>query len=258
MPPTPRFAVALVNYKTENLTSACLERLKSALTEFESEVWVVDNDSDDGSTDYLRSLDWIHLIERKPEPDEAGFLAHGRALNMIMACTPCDYVFLMHTDTFIHNAEIFRIMLNESLADHEVFVVGCLEQIHRGTLRSAWRLTTRVLSHYSRKLRQTLDIPGKPPRPFRETHVKSFFALWKRSILHTNKLSLLMSERIPGYEAQDVLLKAGYQRRLMSPRHVFRHIEHAEAGTVSATGGYTPGHRRLRKYNRLIARYALG
>ena len=251
----PRFAVALVNYKTEALTRICLALLRKALAHYDAEVWVVDNDSADGSTHYLRSLDWIHLIERKHEDQEEGFQAHGRALNLIMERTSCDYVFLMHTDTLIHDALIFGSLLQKCLADPSIFLVGCLDQIDRGRLRSAWRLTTRGLSHYTRRLKLAIGLKSKAPNPYRETHVKSFFALWNYRILRDKNLQFLMNDQIPGYEAQDLLLASGYQRRLLSPRKIFRYLDHVEAGTISAIGGYQDGHRRLRKYNALIERY---
>ena len=251
----PRFAVALVNYKTEALTRICLALLRKALAHYDAEVWVVDNDSADGSTHYLRSLDWIHLIERTPDDQEEGYQAHGRALNLIMERSTCDYVFLMHTDTLVHDAQIFGIFLHECLADPSVFLVGCLDQINRGTLRSAWRLTTRGLSHYTRRLKLAIGLKSKAPSTYKETHVKSFFALWNSRILREHKLQLLMNEQTPGYEAQDILLSCGYQRRLLSPHRIFRHLDHVEAGTISAIGGYKNGHRRLQKYNALIERY---
>ena len=83
------FSIGLVNYKTPELTKICLTLLKQHfdngfLDVKHVQVWVVDNNSQDDSSDYLRSLDWIHLIERIPEGKEEGFAAHGKALNMIL------------------------------------------------------------------------------------------------------------------------------------------------------------------------------
>ena len=250
----PRFAVGLVNYKTAEMTRMCLELLRKALSGFDAEIWVVDNGSADDSTAYLRSLDWIRLIERQPDGPEAGFLAHGRALNLIQGRTSCDYLFLLHTDTLVYDGRIFGELFASCLKDEKVFVVGCLEQIDRGYLRSAWRLATRFASHQFRRAKLALGLPSKPPKPFRETYIKSFCALWSLRILRETGQQFLMSERIPGYEAQDVLLAAGYRRHLVSARSIFRHLDHIEAGTVSANGGYRDGHRRTKKYQRMIVR----
>ena len=253
-PNVPRFAVGLVNYKTAEMTRACLELLRKALSGFDAEVWVVDNGSADESTTYLRSLDWIHLIERQPDEPEAGFLAHGRALNLLQARTSCEYLFLLHTDTLVYDRRVFCDLLASFLADPELFVAGCLDQIDRGRLRSAWRLATRFVSHQFRRAKLALGLPSKQPKPFRETYIKSFCVLWNLRIMRETGQQFLMSERIPGYEAQDVLLAAGYRRRLVSAHSIFRYLDHIEAGTVSANGGYRDGHRRAKKYRRMIGK----
>lgn len=253
----PRFAVALVNYKTADMTRACLELLRKSLSGYDAQIWVVDNGSSDESSAYLRSLDWIHLIERQPDGPEAGFLAHGRALNLIQARTSCDYLFLLHTDTLVYDGRLFGEMLAHCLSDEKLFVVGCLDQINRGWLQSAWRFATRFSSHQFRRAKFALGLPSRPPKPFRETYIKSFFALWNLGIMRDAAQKFLMTERIPGYEAQDVLLAAGYRRRVMSARILFRHLDHLEAGTVSANGGYRDGHRRAEKYRRMIGKAPL-
>lgn len=248
----PRFAVGLVNYKTAEMTRMCLNLLRRSLAGFAAEVWVVDNGSDDESSSYLRSLDWIHLVERHPDEAEAGFLAHGRALNLIQERTTCDYLFLLHTDTLVYDGQVFRHLLAACLADSDIFAAGCLEQIDRGRLRSGWRFASRFASHQFRRAKYALGLPSKPPKPFRETYIKSFFALWNLRLMRENGLRFLMAERIPGYEAQDFLLEAGYRRQLFSCGRVFRHLDHIEAGTVSAIGGYDEGHRRLKRYRQMI------
>ena len=75
-------SIALVNYKTPEVTKLCLELLKKAVDVNKVTVWVVDNDSKDESLAYLKSLNWINLIERKPVLNEHGFMAHGRALDL--------------------------------------------------------------------------------------------------------------------------------------------------------------------------------
>ncbi len=252
----PRFGVVLVNYKTHALTRASLELLRTALAGYDAEVWVVDNDSADESTAYLRSLDWIRLIERQPTDKEPGFVAHGRALDAVLQQIRCDYLFLLHTDTMIYDASVFSMMLGKCLADERTFVVGCLEQIDRGHLRSTWRIGTRFLKHHFRRLKLALGMASKPPKPYRETYVKSFCALWNLRLVRHAGVTFLMDDQIPGYAAQDLLQAAGYRRLLLSPGKLFRYLDHIEAGTISAIGGYGTSHRRFRKYADILGRVA--
>lgn len=251
-PNLPRFSVVLVNYKTYELTKMCLNLLQQGLKHYDAEVWVVDNDSADQSTDYLRGLEWINLIERKPIQKEQGFVAHGEALDLVLERVETEFVFLMHTDTLIHDPEIFEIMLKNCCKKRDIYAVGCLEQIDRGFFRSYWRFATRFLSHQTRRLKLGLGFKSREPKPYKEVYLKSFFALWNVKKLKENKLKFLMENRIPGYEAQDRLASLGLDRVVMPTREIFGYLDHVEAGTVAANGGYHQGHRRLRNYRAIL------
>lgn len=242
----------LVNYKTRQLTEASLTLLRQALDGYQAQVWVVDNDSADDSTEYLRSLGWIHLIERKWPEKEKGFEAHGRALDIVLEQVDTDYLFLLHTDTLIYDPAIFDLMLEKCLGNKKIAAVGCLEQINRGFLRSFWRLISRFCSHHFRRLKLSLGLKSKEPSPYRETHLKSFCALWNSKILKAHSMNFFMADKIPGYEAQDRLSSMGYKFATLSPGKIFRYLDHVEAGTVSAIGGYDPSHRRAKKYHAIL------
>ena len=89
----PVYSVVLVNYKTKQLTEICLKLLHKAFKDSGVQVWVVDNDSNDESTAFLRSLDWINFIERTPVANEPGFMAHGCALDMVLERVDTDYLY---------------------------------------------------------------------------------------------------------------------------------------------------------------------
>ena len=205
----PTYAIVLVNYKSVELTSICLELLKKVLSDSGVQVWVVDNDSNDESTELLRSLDWINLVERKPVANEPGFMAHGEALDMVLEKIDTEYLFLLHTDTFIYDPAVFELMLSKFIAGKNVAAVGCVEQIYRGRTRIVWRLIVRFFKHYSRKLKLMLGLKSKQPKPYFEMYIKSFCALWNARIMKENSLTFTMNSRTPGYEAQDQLLETG-------------------------------------------------
>ena len=157
----PEFSIALVNYKTLELTKTCLNLLQQHLGNNRTPVWVVDNGSNDDSVEYLRTLKWIKLIERTPTEGEAGHIAHGKALDMILDRVDTDYLFLLHTDTFIFDKEVFAMMLNKCTKKPNTIAVGCTEQIDRGVIRTAWRFTSRFFKHYFRRLKIALNLPSK-------------------------------------------------------------------------------------------------
>jgi GT2 family glycosyltransferase len=251
----PAFSVVLVNYKTPEITRIALELLQQASGRIPFVVWVVDNDSGDASTEYLRSLDWIKLIERRPEPGESGFMAHGRALDMVLERAGTDYLFLLHTDTFIHDPAIFELMLDECRANEKVIAVGCVDQIYRGQFRIVWRLVTRYLKYHFRHLKTALGLKSRLPKPYMEKYVKSFCSLWNIKTLRRHGWTFAMDGKTPSYAIQDRLGEYGYRIAYLSARTMFRYLDHIEAGTVAATGGYHGAHRRTRKYLSSLEKY---
>ena len=246
---TPAFSIAIVHYKTLELTQICLELLKKHFDNGDLDtkkvaVYVVDNGSKDASTDYLRSLDWIHLIEREPAENEQGFAAHGEGLNLILAQISTDYVFLMHTDTFVYNPQVFDFMLKKCVSN--VAVVGCLEQINRGYLRTSWRLVSRFCKHYTRRALLAAGLKSKEPKPYRETYIKSFFALWNAKLMREKGYTFMVKPLIPGYESQDAFLSQGYKIIRVSAMKLFTFLDHAEAGTVGLNKGYSAVNRRVK------------
>ncbi|WP_248750595.1 glycosyltransferase [Pseudomonas sp. MWU15-20650] len=245
------YSIVLVNYKSLELTKTCLAFLRDALQGENPPVFVVDNNSGDASTDYLRTVNWINLIERKPERREAGNIAHGRALDLALGKVETEYIFLLHTDTFIYDPDIFALMISQCTAQRDVAAVGCVEQLDRGFIRSAWRVTSRFFKHYTRRSLLALGVNARAPKPYRETHLKSFCTLWNARLIKRHGFHFQMDGRNPGYELQDRMTALNYKIGLLSPRKMFRYLDHIQSGTVSAMGGYSTDHRRVKMYNQL-------
>jgi GT2 family glycosyltransferase len=229
-----------------------LDLLRDKLKHTNVPVWVVDNDSADESTSYLKTINWIHLIERKGKGLELGHIAHGRALNIVLEKVTTDYLFLLHTDTFVYDVSVFEMMLKKCKQNDRVIAVGCLEQMDRGILRSVWRFCSRFFKHYFRRFKITAGLASRPPKPYREKYLKSFCAVWNVSLIKKHGWSFLMSDEIPGYELQDRAIAAGYTIEYLSPRKLFSYLDHVQSGTVAAAGGYHQNHRRTKMYNAII------
>jgi glycosyltransferase involved in cell wall biosynthesis len=248
------FSIALVNYKTPEVTKLCLELLQKVIDVNKVPVWVVDNDSKDESLVYLKSLSWIKLIERKPVLNEHGFMAHGRALDLILEQVNTDYLLLMHTDTLIYDAEIIQHMLEELSKNKKAAAIGCLEQVHRSRLATVWRVAIRAVKYYSRRLKVVLGIGTREPRLFYEIYLKSFCTLWNVDIVKRHQMRFAMIERIPGYEMQDQLRQLGYAFLSIPPQQMFQYLDHIEAGTVSHVRGLAKNHKRVKNYQAIMSK----
>ena len=122
--PDPLVSVLIPNYRTPEVTRLCLRLLRRHTDPARVRVIAIDNGSNDASLDYLRSLDWIRLIEREPPAHEAVAKAHARALDLGLAAVDTPYVLSIHTDTFVRRSDWLDILLAPFDADPTVGGVG--------------------------------------------------------------------------------------------------------------------------------------
>lgn len=103
-------SVIIVSYNTKDLTRNCLNSLYEKTHDVKFDVFVVDNDSQDGSCEMIKKeFPQVQLIENN---ENLGF---GKANNLAIKKSNAEYVFLLNTDTtFINNAiKIMRDFLND-------------------------------------------------------------------------------------------------------------------------------------------------
>lgn len=91
-----RLSVIIVNYNVKYYVEQCLNSLAKALEGIESEIYVVDNHSKDGSVEYLRER--FHDINIIASNHNLGF---ARANNVAIRQSEGRYVLLLNPDTFV-------------------------------------------------------------------------------------------------------------------------------------------------------------
>lgn len=91
-----KLSVIIVNYNVEYFLEQCLNSVFKALEKVEGEVWVVDNNSIDGSCEMVKQkFPKVHLIENKVN---TGF---SKANNQAIALSKGEYVLLLNPDTVV-------------------------------------------------------------------------------------------------------------------------------------------------------------
>lgn len=91
-----KISVVIVNYNVKYFLEQCLYSVRAALLGMESEIFVVDNHSADGSVEYLRSkFQEVIFLENTDNP---GF---AKANNQAIAQCRGEYVLLLNPDTVI-------------------------------------------------------------------------------------------------------------------------------------------------------------
>ena len=91
-----KLSVIIVNYNVRPYLTACLDSVQRALAGIESEVFVVDNHSDDDSVEVIsRDYAWVHLINNR---ENLGF---SKANNIAIRQAQGEYILLLNPDTVV-------------------------------------------------------------------------------------------------------------------------------------------------------------
>ncbi len=91
-----KLSVVIVNYNVRHFLKQCLVSVQKASKNIETEVFVVDNNSADGSVEMVRrEFPWVKLIANK---ENVGF---SRANNQAIRQAKGEYILLLNPDTFV-------------------------------------------------------------------------------------------------------------------------------------------------------------
>jgi hypothetical protein len=216
------------------------------------DIWVVDNYSADDSTDYLRQVDWVHLIERRGPETEKGFIAHGEALDLALEQINTPYLLCIHTDTLIRDGALLDLLLDAMRSSDQVAGVGALYQVHKTLYRRAWRMFKKGIRYYYRKLACFLGLSDAPPKLYYERYIKSFCALWRVDLIKSRQLRFTISDLNPGYAMQQALMDDGFQFVILPTGKLFRYLDHVQSGTLVEMGRHEDNPRRTRAYEKLL------
>ncbi len=104
-PSQPRLSLVIVNFKVPDLLKDCLRSLQPALAGIPSQVWVVDNASEDGSVEMVREC--FPGVRTVANAENRGFAA---ANNQILRDVGGDYVMLLNPDTVVRPKAVERLI----------------------------------------------------------------------------------------------------------------------------------------------------
>ncbi len=91
-----KLSIIIVNYNVQNFLEQCLHSVKAACKDIDAEIFVVDNQSVDGSVGMLKSkFSEVHLIENA---ENVGF---SKANNQAIRLAKGEYVLLLNPDTIV-------------------------------------------------------------------------------------------------------------------------------------------------------------
>ncbi len=229
----PEITIIIPNYKTVELVKLCLRSLRMHTKADRLRVVVVDNDSRDASTEYLRTVEWITLIERPSVPGETGPEMHARALDLALSRVTTPLVMVIHTDTVVINDLWLDFLVNRLNASPKIAGIGSwkLEYV------SPWKIFAQKIETAIRRLL------GRKPKKERR-YLRSHCALYRTDLVRRHTRGFF-DGNTAGHSLFDSLVGAGYEMRFVEAPELMKFIRHLNHATMILNP--QPGDRKTAK-----------
>jgi GT2 family glycosyltransferase len=123
-------SILIPHYKTLELTKLCLRLIRTYTDLSRVKTIVIDNNSQDESSQYLETVNWITLLKRD-QTGEGGPTAHARALDLGMGQVDTPYVLSIHTDTLVSHAGWLDYLIKKINARPNIAGIGSWKLEHK-------------------------------------------------------------------------------------------------------------------------------
>jgi hypothetical protein len=196
-----------------------------------AKVIVIDNHSNDASLDYLRSLQWIELIERSCVPGESPSLSHSRALDLALQRVTTPYVLSIHTDTLVRNKKWLPFLLGEINRDSNIAGVGSwkLESkpLHKHLFKSLERLGQKIYYRVMRKKDHALEGLGH-----NHYYLRSHCALYRMDLLKKYQMTFSDGDEVAGKVMHRKLLSQHHKMVFIPSPILLKYMDHINHATT--------------------------
>lgn len=223
--------ILVPNYKTLDLTKLCLRLLRKYTPSDLARVIVIDNDSNDASLEYLRSLPWIHLIERKAIAGESPALSHSRALDMGLQEVTTPYVLSIHTDTLVKRSDWLPFLLQQIDKDPRIAGIGSwkleIKPWHKEILKRCERVFQQLYYRCLGITDHALEGQGK-----NYYYLRSHCALYRMEPIKRLGLCFADNEEVAGKVMHRKLLENNYQMHFLASDLLNRYLNHINHATM--------------------------
>jgi len=252
--------ICVVNYKTLDFTRLCLRSIRK-FTDYPYEVIVVDNDSNDESTEYLRSLKWIRLIERQRQTESPrGSFDQASALDLGLANCNTEFFVAMHSDVFIKTPSFANATegrpcwLTELIScfnnDPKIACVGS----GKIELTPQWQMLVKKLTDFKALGRKLFGTTTQRERL--RYYNRAICCLYRTEVLRHEGLSFIMGKdrRLTvGQKLYFELVDRGYKTVELHPSVMGKYIVHlAHATQVINPQEFKLQTKTHHKFNRLV------
>ncbi len=223
--------ILVPHYKTLELTRLCLGLIKKYTDPNKAKVIVIDNDSKDDSTTWLRTVDWIELIERPAVTGQAPVQAHSEALDLALARVVTPYVLSIHTDTLVKRADWLEFLIKQIETHDKVAGVGSwkleAKPLHRRLAKKIER--TIQLAFYKLIGKQQHAIQGVGKNYY---YLRSHCALYRTDLLRKYNLHFGDGDMVAGKAMHKALVDAGHEMIFLPSEVLLPYLDHVNHATV--------------------------
>ncbi len=244
--------ILVPNFRTPDITKICFRLLRRHTDPARAHVIAIDNDSGDASVEYLRTLKWIELIERKIDDDPRPGLSHSRALDLALERVRTPYVLSIHTDTFVRRPDWLDVLLAPFRADENVAGVGSWKlesktrlQLFGRALEQAWKVGMYRLT--GRK--SWRDVRFDPSLHYLRSHC----AMYRTDVIRALGTGFSDGDAVAGSVMHKKMVEAGYNMIFLSSEELGSYVDHLNHATMvlnpelgSGPRSVRSGHRRIR------------
>jgi glycosyltransferase involved in cell wall biosynthesis len=232
----PIVSICIPHYQVQDLMRLCLRALRCYTDGPPYEVIVVDNGSTDESLDWLRSLDWITLVERGEATPDNWIRAMNTALDIGLERARGVYYLIMHSDTIVKRRGWLRRMVEAIEGGSGAASCGSGKLEQRGALAQFVRDATDT-KRFRLWLRRTFLRDATARQLPREPCPRDYCAMYRTAALREHGLSFVSKG---GYSAGETVyydLKGlGYPSAFIPVPEMMRNMDHI----AHATGAIRP------------------
>ena len=229
--PKPVVTALIPNYKTLKVTKLCLRLLRKYTDPKKISIIVIDNDSRDEFLEYLKSLKYIKLIERKKKQEDTPSSSHSKALDLALKEVTSPYVLSMHTDTFVKHSNWLDVLITEMEKESIIAGVGSWKFENKPFIkRLAKAVEYQWESVYYRLIGKTDHaLEGKGQNYF---YLRSHLALYRMDIIRKNNLTFFDGKETAGKIMHKKLVDNGYKMIFLESAFLSKYVIHLNHATM--------------------------
>ena len=139
--------IIIVNWNNKKILQDCLESIYNTQINYNYEIIVVDNNSEDGSVELIESK--FHDVKLIKNNKNVGL---AKANNQAIKLAKTDYILLLNNDTIITHEKFFVKMVRFMQENPRVGVLGCKLLFPDGTLQSLGEEYTSVWGIFKKQI----------------------------------------------------------------------------------------------------------